>query len=155
MNGTPLRFHGWKEIAIHFNRSVRCVQRWERAENLPVHRHAHARGNSIFAFREELDAWQNMERALEKTSAPPPEKENILKTRNAPAGHKIRRSQNHILNENPSGTNLTWSAADLQNFAHQLALLFLRTVENRHFDFTSADRASPISAAARIQNRSV
>jgi hypothetical protein len=92
---------------------------------------------------------------LEKTSAPPLEKENILKMRNAPAGHKIRRSQNQILNETFSGTNVTWSAADLQNIAHQLALLLLRTVKNRHFDFTSAERGSSISAAARIRNRSV
>jgi len=47
MNATKQRLDGWKEIALHFSRSVRCVQRWERTEKLPVHRHCHARGSTV------------------------------------------------------------------------------------------------------------
>lgn len=48
---------GWKQIASHFNRSVRSVQRWERNEGMPVRRHFHSRGASVFAIRTELDEW--------------------------------------------------------------------------------------------------
>ena len=54
---------GWKEIAGYLKRSVRCVQRWERNEELPVRRHRHARGVSVYAFREELNAWWEDERS--------------------------------------------------------------------------------------------
>jgi hypothetical protein len=47
----------WKEIAAHFGRDVRTVQRWEKYEGLPVHRHAHRARHSIYAYTEELDAW--------------------------------------------------------------------------------------------------
>ncbi len=31
------RLNGWKEIAAHFGKGVRTVQRWEKALGLPVH----------------------------------------------------------------------------------------------------------------------
>jgi len=52
------RLESWKEIAVYFGRSVSTVQRWERTEKLPVHRHEHARQGSVYACREELDAWR-------------------------------------------------------------------------------------------------
>lgn len=33
------------------------VQRWERREGMPVHRHVHDKVGSVYAFRTELDAW--------------------------------------------------------------------------------------------------
>ena len=33
------RLDSWKEIAAHFNRDVTTVQRWEKREGMPVHRH--------------------------------------------------------------------------------------------------------------------
>jgi len=56
------QLNGWKEIAVHMKRSVRCVQRWERTQRLPVRRHAHVHGPSVYAFREELDAWWQHQR---------------------------------------------------------------------------------------------
>lgn len=47
----------WKAIAAVFNRDVRTVQRWEKEEGLPVHRHLHHRRHSVWASREELEAW--------------------------------------------------------------------------------------------------
>jgi Tol biopolymer transport system component len=52
------KLESWKEIASHFKRGVTTVQRWEKEEGLPVHRHRHARQGSIYAFRTELDAWR-------------------------------------------------------------------------------------------------
>jgi hypothetical protein len=37
------RLDSWKEIAAYLGRSVRSVQRWERAEGLPVLRHQHVK----------------------------------------------------------------------------------------------------------------
>jgi TolB-like protein/Flp pilus assembly protein TadD len=51
------RLDSWKEIASHFQRDVRTVQRWEKEEGLPVHRKVHSRLASIYAYESELDAW--------------------------------------------------------------------------------------------------
>jgi Tol biopolymer transport system component len=51
------RFDSWKEIATHLGRSVSTVQRWERQEGLPVHRHLHNKSGTVYAFRPEIDAW--------------------------------------------------------------------------------------------------
>jgi Tol biopolymer transport system component len=62
--GTPLsvrppedRLDSWKEIAAYLNRDVTTVQRWEKREGMPVHRHLHDRMGSVYASRSELDAW--------------------------------------------------------------------------------------------------
>jgi TolB-like protein/Tfp pilus assembly protein PilF len=51
------RLDSWKEIAAYLNRHVTTVRRWEKQEALPVHRHVHDKLGSVYAFREELDAW--------------------------------------------------------------------------------------------------
>lgn len=51
------RLDSWKEIAAYFNRDLTTVQRWEKREGMPVHRHLHDRMGSVYAFRAELDAW--------------------------------------------------------------------------------------------------
>src|SRR5579863_3609289 len=51
------RLDSWKEIAAYLNRDVTTVQRWEKREGMPVHRHLHDRMGSVYAFRGELDAW--------------------------------------------------------------------------------------------------
>jgi hypothetical protein len=51
------RLDSWKKIASYLKRDVSTVQRWERREGMPVHRHLHDKQGSVFAFRSELDAW--------------------------------------------------------------------------------------------------
>jgi Tol biopolymer transport system component len=51
------RLDSWKEIAAHLSRDVTTVQRWEKREGMPVHRHVHDRMGSVCASRAELDAW--------------------------------------------------------------------------------------------------
>lgn len=58
------RLESWKEIAAHFGRRVRTVQRWEKEEGLPVHRHNHLTRATVYAIPEELDRWWQS-RALE------------------------------------------------------------------------------------------
>jgi Tol biopolymer transport system component len=55
--GENTRLDSWKKIAAHFKRDVTTVQRWERREGMPVHRHVHDKQGSVYAFRAELDAW--------------------------------------------------------------------------------------------------
>jgi sigma-B regulation protein RsbU (phosphoserine phosphatase) len=47
----------WTEIAVYLGRDVRTVQRWEKREGLPVHRHFHEQGAPVYAFRQEVDTW--------------------------------------------------------------------------------------------------
>jgi Tol biopolymer transport system component len=51
------RLDSWKEIAAYFNRDVTTVQRWEKREGMPVHRHLHDKLGSVYASRAELEAW--------------------------------------------------------------------------------------------------
>jgi Tol biopolymer transport system component len=51
------RLDSWKEIATYLKRDVTTVQRWEKREGMPVHRHLHDRMGSVYASRADLDAW--------------------------------------------------------------------------------------------------
>jgi hypothetical protein len=51
------RLDSWKEISTYLRRDVSTVQRWEKREAMPVHRHLHDKQGSVYAFRTELDAW--------------------------------------------------------------------------------------------------
>lgn len=53
------RLGSWKEIAAYLHTSERTVQRWEQSEKLPIHRHIHDKGSSIYAYPEELERWLN------------------------------------------------------------------------------------------------
>lgn len=59
--GSPLpdrKLDSWKEIADYLDREVRTVQRWERTEDLPVHRHEHQKKSTVYAYTKELDEWR-------------------------------------------------------------------------------------------------
>jgi hypothetical protein len=83
------RLDSWKEIATFLKRGVRTVQRWEKEEGFPVHRHQHAKLGSIYALRSEVRAWQagrdqnagkqeNQQRVLADEGAPSPIKLLVL-----------------------------------------------------------------------------
>jgi serine/threonine-protein kinase len=54
---TRERLDSWKEVASFFRREVRTVQLWEKSEGLPVRRQYHKRLGSVYAYRQELEAW--------------------------------------------------------------------------------------------------
>jgi len=56
------RLGSWKAIAAYVNRDVTTVQRWEKREGMPIHRHVHDKRGSVYAFRSELDAWMRNRR---------------------------------------------------------------------------------------------
>ena len=69
------RLDSWKEIAAYLKRDVTTVQRWEKGEGMPVHRHLHDKVGSVYASRGELDGWargRNLPAAQEK-GAPSPD----------------------------------------------------------------------------------
>ena len=74
------RLDSWKEIAAYLNRDVTTVQRWEKREGMPVHRHVHDRMGTVYASRAELDAWA-------RSRNPREEEENDNDA--APANHSI------------------------------------------------------------------
>lgn len=71
MAGPSERLESWKQIAAYLERSERTVRRWEAAERLPVHRHKHGKGDTVFAFAQEVDAWraERMRKPAEETPA--------------------------------------------------------------------------------------
>lgn len=66
------RLDSWKEIAARLKRDVSTVQRWEKREGLPVHRHLHNKRGSVYAYTSELDTWWDGRRQrLEAQQAEP------------------------------------------------------------------------------------
>lgn len=69
--GARDRLDSWKEIAAYLRRNVSTVQRWEKREGLPVHRHLHDKLGSVYALRSELDSWwRNRSSLVEVPHAP-------------------------------------------------------------------------------------
>jgi len=56
------RLGSWKAIAAYLKRDITTVQRWERREGMPVHRHQHDKRGSVYAFKSELDTWMKARR---------------------------------------------------------------------------------------------
>ena len=71
-DGSRDRLESWKDIAAYLKRDVSTVQRWERREDMPVHRHVHTKAGSVYAFRGELDTWlASRKLQLDELSEPP------------------------------------------------------------------------------------
>ena len=51
------RLDSWKQIAVYLNREVRTVQRWEKRQDMPVHRHTHLKSSTVYAFKTDIDVW--------------------------------------------------------------------------------------------------
>jgi TolB-like protein/Flp pilus assembly protein TadD len=65
----PDRLDSWKDIAGYLKRDISTVQRWERREGMPVHRHLHHHRGSVYAFRFELDRWIGSRRIADESAA--------------------------------------------------------------------------------------
>ncbi len=70
-----VRLDSWKEIAAYLKRDVTTVQRWEKREGMPVHRHVHEKRGSVYALTEELDAWIQSRKPRSDEPEPSPEAE--------------------------------------------------------------------------------
>jgi hypothetical protein len=58
LQGLGDQLNSWKQIAHYLGREVRTVQRWEKSEGLPVRRHVHGRGATVYAYTKEVDLWR-------------------------------------------------------------------------------------------------
>lgn len=67
------RLDSWKEIAAYLDRDITTVQRWEKREGMPVHRHLHDKGGSVYAVPGELEAWLESRRLRLQREQPVPE----------------------------------------------------------------------------------
>src|SRR5204863_1038526 len=79
----------WKEVATYVKRDVSTVQRWEKREGMPVHRHLHDKRGSVYALGSELDAWfQSRKPSLEEE-----EKDHGLETpTDAEGDHRLTQT---------------------------------------------------------------
>jgi hypothetical protein len=62
------RLQSWKEIAAYLKRGVSTAQRWAQTEGLPVHRLPHAKAETVFAYRTEIDAWWRERSTIGRTA---------------------------------------------------------------------------------------
>ena len=89
-----VRLDSWKEIAAYLKRDVTTVQRWEKREGMPVHRHVHDKGGSVYALTEELDDWIQSRRPRRDEPEKEPEAEMPPP---APIGHGATAARNSRL----------------------------------------------------------
>ena len=54
---TSNRIDGWKAVGQYLGRERTTVIRWARTRDLPIHRMPGGKKATIYAFRDELDAW--------------------------------------------------------------------------------------------------
>src|SRR5688572_2510516 len=73
------RLDSWKEIAAYLRRDVRTVQRWEKNEGLPVHRHRHQSLGSVYAHRQELAEWFSARQQTRTPATPKGEESGRIK----------------------------------------------------------------------------
>ena len=91
------RLNSWKEIAVYLNRDVTTVQRWEKREAMPVHRHVHDKRGSVYALVPELDSWLQGRRVAlqEDPEAENQEAKEQDQTPEAPAGGEAEAEDDH------------------------------------------------------------
>lgn len=95
---SPKRLDSWKEIAAYLNRDVTTVQRWEKREGMPVHRHLHEKRGSVYALSEELDVWiQNRRPRAGSEPEKQPEAEVPSAVWNTPGAMAARKSLRWIV----------------------------------------------------------
>ena len=71
------KLDSWKAIAAYLKRDVTTVQRWERREGMPVHRHLHDKQGSVYAFCSELDVWSEGRRTATAQNEEPPSEQAV------------------------------------------------------------------------------
>src|SRR5437763_1853261 len=81
------RLDSWKEIASYLRRDVRTVQRWEKKEGLPIHRHQHDKLGSVYSSKAELDSWLNTRQPVNESTSRPGGANDKIKLAVLPLGN--------------------------------------------------------------------
>ncbi|HEX4284173.1 MAG TPA: tetratricopeptide repeat protein [Terracidiphilus sp.] len=87
------RLDSWKEIAAYLNRDVTTVQRWEKREGMPVHRHLHDKRGSVYAQAQELDSWIHSRRSSGYEREKPSEAERAPASASIESARDVPRSR--------------------------------------------------------------
>jgi TolB-like protein/Tfp pilus assembly protein PilF len=85
------RLDSWKEIAAYLGRDVTTVQRWEKREAMPVHRHLHDRRGSVYALPSELDSWRESRKLRSKQNGEELAPDSAAPSQPAPAQRTLTR----------------------------------------------------------------
>ena len=140
-SGADDRLSSWKEVATYLKCGVRTVQRWERLEALPVHRHQHQKNGTVYAFRSELDAWRKDRTNLE-AATPAPGGCNVVLGIDRPDG-VADRSAGHGL-----GDGAAEPAFDVQETNAEAALEMSNPEGDGNLSIASVRLPRPEAAAA-------
>jgi len=111
------RLDSWKEIAAYLKRDVKTVQRWEKREGMPVHRHVHDKMGSVYAFRTDLDAWAQHRRPVaadepQAGSALAPDSESTPGGRQRPRLGRVIGGAGAVV----AAATLVWQVASRERF---------------------------------------
>jgi len=150
------RLDSWKKIASYLKRDVSTVQRWERRESMPVHRHLHDKLGSVFAFRSELDAWWgSRRRRLTQEAADESERPaHILQTVEDPLRTTARRAHPTRLVWWGVAAAIVLLAGALTWFAAEFGYFWRNPLANAKFarllDFDGTEQAASISRDGKL-----
>lgn len=95
-------FTCWKEIAAHFGKGVRTVQRWERLFGLPVQRPKALCKGMVRASRKELSEWMQRERsrrAMKPTKSVPANLRDSPTMKSVASMRDLRASNQDLLKQ--------------------------------------------------------
>ena len=150
------RLDSWKKIASYLKRDVSTVQRWERREAMPVHRHLHDKQGSVFAFRSELDAWWASRRTqLTREDADASERPaQILQSAENPSRSTAPRAPSIRLGWLAFTAGVMLIAGVLAWFAAKSGYFWRSPLANAKFtrvlDFAGTEQAAAISRDGKI-----
>src|SRR5690349_7880049 len=125
------RLDSWKEIATYLGRDVTTVQRWEKREGMPVHRHVHDKRGSVYALQSELDGWRESRR--ERLEAEEEQTEGRTATESLDVGESAAGSATAELQRQRTGRSRLLYMLALGGSAAivVLAVAYLATTRNR------------------------
>lgn len=125
------RLDSWKEIAAYLGRDVTTVQRWEKREGMPVHRHVHDKRGSVYALQSELDGWR--ESRGERLEAEEEQTEGRTATESLDVGESAAGSATAELHRQRTGRSRLLYMLALGGSAAivLLAVAYLATQRNR------------------------
>lgn len=153
--GPTDRLDSWKKIASYLKRDVSTVQRWERREAMPVHRHQHDKLGSVFAYRPELDAWWESRRTrltLESVESEQPTR-SLQTTADPPAKSVPRARSARLVGVTVAAGSvlivgvLAWFAAESGYFWRSP---LAEAKFTRLLDFAGTEQAAAISRDGRF-----
>ena len=125
--GPEERLDSWKDIAAYLQRDVSTVQRWEKREGMPVHRHVHDKQGSVYGFRSELDGWRA--RASHLTPPMPTEKRQTPRRLAVAAAALIAVGAILIVSLRVVGRNEAGSSPDVSDLLQRARYLSVRTTD--------------------------